>query len=112
MSLQTLTTDTIGELHHGFARSIIDAALESAYRDTEDRGGDGKPRKVVIEISLEKIDDGTVCIGLEAIAKLPKYQIPDTVAQIQAPTKKGAAPQFAFRSDSPERPVQQTIDDA
>ena len=112
MPLQPLNCSSIGELHHGFARTIIDAALEAAYRDTEDRGSDEKPRKVIIEISLEKIDDGTVRIGLEAIAKLPKYQIPDTVGQIQAPTKKGAAPLFAFRSDSPDRPDQQTIDDA
>lgn len=112
MPLQPLTCDTLGELHHGFARTVIDAALEAAYRDTEDRGNDGKTRKVLIEVSCEKIDDGTVRIGLEAIAKLPKYQIPDTVATIQAPTKKGAPPTFAFRSDSPGRPDQQTLADA
>lgn len=112
MALQKINTETIGDLHHGFAKTVIDAALEAAQRDTEDRGSDGRKRKVVIEIAFEKIDDGTVKIGLEATAKLPKYQIPDTVATIQQPTKKGAAPAFAFRSDSPDRPDQQTIDDA
>lgn len=112
MALQKINCDSLGELHHGFARGIIDAALEAAQRDTEDRGSDEKKRKVVIEISFYKIDDGTVAIGLEAVAKMPKYQIPDTVATIQAPTKKGSAPAFAFRSDSPERPDQTTIDDA
>ena len=112
MALQKINCDNIGDLHHGFAKTVIDAAIEAAQRDTEDRGMDGKKRKVTIEISFEKVDDGAVKIGLEATARLPKYQIPDTVAQIQAPTRKGAPPVFAFRSDSPSRPDQPTLDDA
>lgn len=112
MPLQNINCDNIGDLHHGFARTVINAALEAAQRDTEDRGMDGAKRKVKIEISFEKVDDGAVKIGLRAICTVPNYQIPDTVAQIQAPAKRGAAPTFAFRSDSPGRPDQPTIDDA
>lgn len=112
MPLDKLDCDSIGNLHHGFAREIINAALQTAIKDTDDRGSDGKLRKVTIEISFVKIGDGAVKIGLTADPRGPKYQIDDTVATINAPTKRGMAPEFAFRSDSPERPDQQTFDDA
>lgn len=110
MPRQTLSCDTLGDLHHGFARSIIDAALAAAIRDLEDRGAeDEKPRKVVITVSLLKIGEDGVAATVEAAAKVPAYRIPATVADMR-PGAKG--PSVEFRSDSPGNPSQQTIDDA
>lgn len=105
---QTLSCDTLGNLHHGFARGVIDAALLTAIRDLEDRGEeDEKPRKVIITVVLEKIGDG-VAASVEAVAKMPSYKIPTTVANLQIGPH---GPSVEFRSDSPGNPNQTTFDD-
>lgn len=107
MPLQTLSCDTLGDLHNGFARAIIDAALASAVRDVKDRGAqDEKKRKVVITVLIESIGGDGYAASVEATAKLPSYKIPPTVA-LEGQT----GDTIQFRADSPANPYQQTIND-
>lgn len=107
MAKVNLCLDTIGELDGGMAQAIIDAEIVKAVADLEDRGQDGKPRHVVIDLVLtinEKT--GTPIMEVCAQAKLPPRRSGGTVAE-QKHTQEG---QFlAFQSMNPERHDQPTF---
>lgn len=66
---QVLTLSTLGELAGGQAEATVNAALRAALRDTEDRGADKKPRKVVIEVELKKLSADAVSATVRAFVK-------------------------------------------
>lgn len=106
---EALTVDTLGNLHFGFARSVINNAISEALRDIETRGNDEKPRVVVVTLTLEKLSNGPVSIDVKAICKCPDYKVEPTIGNIRI-TDRG--PVFEFKSDSPDNPGQLTLDDA
>ncbi len=104
---QTLTLSTIGELAGGQAQATVDAALRAALRDTEDRGGDKKPRKVTIEIELRKVGDETISATVKAKTSVPPYVTDPTFGEIQ--TGDRGQPEMAFSPSSPSNPNQPNL---
>lgn len=52
-----LNLENLADLDNGTAGIVINSALRSAIRDTEDRGDDRKARKVTIEVNMVKSGD-------------------------------------------------------
>lgn len=106
--LTFLSCDSLGELDNGFARAIIDEAIQRAANDTEQRGlQDEKPRKVIITLEFRKINDHSCVINVNADAKIPPLKLSTTFAETR-PIGKGKS-NIAFREDNPDRPDQPTI---
>jgi hypothetical protein len=104
---QTLTLATIGDLAAGQARATIDAALRAALRDTEDRGGDKKARKVVIEIELKKLSDEAVSATVKAKPVIPSYVTDPTIGELQIGDR--GQPEMAFAPSAPHNPAQPNL---
>lgn len=105
---QPITLDTIGLLAGGQAEAVVNAAIRAAVRDTEDRGGDGKPRKVVIELVFEKVGkDGTgVVATVKAKTAIPAYQTDPTYGDLKVGSR--GEPEVAFSpadADNPDQPA-------
>lgn len=107
-SILPITCDTLGELDYGASRAIIDAAIRDAINDLQDRGEDGKPRKVAITITFGLLDNGLVEAKVEAIAKVPMRKTASTIGEVQ---RDGRNHRVAFRKYSPEDPAQTTIEE-
>jgi hypothetical protein len=105
----SLCLDTLGQLHDGAAREAIDLAIRTAIADVDDRGDDGKARKVQIVIELKRHDNGTVATVVEAAAVLPKYRTAETFSKFHKRSDKHVG--LLFDSLSPEDPDQMTTDD-
>lgn len=100
-----LDLGTLGDLSAGQSAAIIDAALRAAIRDTEDRGADKKPRKVVIEIELKKTGPDHVSVNVTAKTSLPKYATDPTVGEL---VMDGNKPRVMFSpaaADNPDQPA-------
>jgi hypothetical protein len=108
---QTLTCRTLGDLGEGAAALVIDAALNEAMRDVDDRGHeDGKVRKVQITVELEKLDNGQVKASVEAAAMIPKRRTPSTFGNLRF-GKTSETSEFHFQSLDRKDPDQRTIDE-
>lgn len=103
------TCDTLGDLGQGAAREIINAAIRLAVADIDDRGEDKKPRKVVIEMTMERLDNGLIDTTLTAIAKVPVYRTNSTIARISK--RPGKEPSLDFNDMAGDDPDQRTIDE-
>jgi phage protein U len=68
-----LTLETLGDLDNGAARAQINRAIDAALTDLEERGDDGKPRKVAVTLQLDRTDDGTVIAQVGAKTVLPPF---------------------------------------
>ncbi len=101
---QSLTLDTLGQLAAGQAETIINAALRTALRDTEDRGADKKPRKVTIEVVLEKLGEDNISSTVKAKVTTPPYQTEPTIGEL-TPGARGN-PEMMFQPASPNNPSQ------
>ena len=104
---KTLTLATVAELAGGQAEAIVNAALRAAVRDTEDRGADGKPRKVTIELELKKIGrDGTgVAVFVRAKTTLPPYATDPTIGDLGSGDRGQAELNFSpVAPDHPDQP--------
>ena len=101
---RSLTLATIGDLAGGQAEATINAALRAALRDTEDRGGDRKPRKVTIEIELRKLGEDNVSATVRAKTAVPPYQTDPTIGELRL-TERGQ-PEMAFSPQSADNPDQ------
>lgn len=101
-----LSLATLGELDNGAARAIIDSAINRAIDDIDDRGDDEKPRKVVITIELEKLENGLVSARVDAKTNVPAYQTAATFAKI---SKRQGEIGLLFQPFNPERPDQPTL---
>jgi hypothetical protein len=98
-----LSLESLGDLSLGQSGAVIDKAIRQTVADLDDRGDDGQPRKVNIQIVFKKLDSGTVTTKVEVEAKLPKYKTITTIAEIKS---KGGEPKLQFQPHSPERPDQ------
>jgi len=86
---------------------IINAALSAAIRDVEDRGDDGKPRKVVIEVIFEKLDgSSTVTANVAAKFTAPPYKTKPTVGNLELDGNQWA---MSFNPNNAKNPDQKTI---
>ncbi len=106
---QTLSLATIGDLDNGTARAIIDKAIAEAVADIDDRGDDGKPRKIKIEIELKQMDNGQVESAVQASAVVPARRTASTFAKVRKNKDKA---QLLFQDLASDDPNQTTIDEA
>lgn len=104
-----ITCETLGALDNGLAGQIIDAALREASFDIDDRGQDGKPRKVEIHIVMKMLKNGQVVTTVEATPKVPRRKTAETIGQVKrvGPGRTN----IVFSQFAPEDPHQRTIDD-
>lgn len=63
-----LGCDTIGQLSEGLFGRIVDAEFRRVANDMDERGTDGKPRKVVIEI-IQQYDNETKRYVIKPVCK-------------------------------------------
>lgn len=102
-----LSFNALGALDGGMVGGMIDHHLSEAVRDCEDRGPrDGKPRKVLIEITISSVNEGQMSVGVKCHNKLPPMVTADTVANVRYEQQK---PALFFEALSPEDPDQQTL---
>jgi hypothetical protein len=106
MALQQLSLETLGDLDGGHARAIIDAALQAAVRDLDDRGNDEKPRKVTIEIEMVK-KEGLTLIRATAIPKVPTFSTGVTTGKLSIGPRGQSI--LGFQELSPDDPDQQAL---
>lgn len=115
MPLTDLNSKTIGDLNHGIVGRMIDSALANAVNDIDDRGEDGKPRKVVITLNISKRKKAEgIAIDAAVKATIPNYQSDFTDAEIATGTtgKGGRLHKgLKFRDDNPDRVDQPTFRD-
>lgn len=111
MSTARLNSRNLADLGEGAAGAVIDAALEEALRDCDDRAHeDGKVRKVQITVELEKLDNGQTKASVEAAAVLPKRRTPGTIGNLRLGKTSGKS-EFQFQTLDKDDPDQRTIDE-
>ena len=99
--------DTIGDLANGAARLIVDSAIREAVFDLDDRGGDGKPRKVDISLEFKLHEDVVIC-SLEVANKAPRKRTGATVCEVGHDRGQMV---LQFQSAAPDDARQRTIDE-
>ena len=104
MAHKQLSCKNIGELNRGLAEMAIDKALNDAITDLDDRGEeDGKPREVLIKLSMVKRPDGLVETDLQTKVTVPPRRTPATVIR---PVHKDGQTKLFFEVFSPDNPDQ------
>lgn len=107
MAKVSLSLATLGDLSDGRARLVIDHAISRAMKDLEDRGDDGKPRKVVVTLEMVKEPNSSaVTMDVTAEFRSPAYRTPATVGNL--PISAGE-PSLFFQSENATRPDQGTL---
>lgn len=101
-----LQETTIASLGDGLAGKCIDDALAEVTRDISRRGADGKPRKVVIEITMTPDEHLSVDIDVQVTTKLPPMRTPGTRSKYSA-----AVGGYVFNTDCANNPDQMTLSD-
>jgi hypothetical protein len=101
-----LNLTTIRDLSNGQAEAVINAALQAALRDVEDRGGDKKSRKVTVEIELKKLGDDVVSATVKAKTSLPPYVTEPTFGALHV---DGKAVDMKFNPNNADNHEQQTL---
>jgi hypothetical protein len=97
---------SISQLSDGYAGRAIDKALGEVCRDIDDRGGDGKCRKVIITLTMTPAGSGKVEIDVQVTNKMPAFRPPTTMAKLD--DKVGG---LVFNPDASENPDQMTMTD-
>ena len=106
----TLTWKTIGNLTDGQAGHAIDAAIARAVADLDDRGDDGKPRVVTVNLILQK-QRGIPSAEVTAKASLPTYRTERTACRVmQRQSRRGPEAVLNFQDLAPDNAEQDTID--
>lgn len=108
MAQASLTLETLGEVGDGSAGAIINAALNAAVADLEDRGDDKQKRKVTITVTLAKVGEH-MTVNVDAAPKVPAYKSRTTVGTTR--TRNGR-PVILFQEYAPNEPHQRTMDEA
>ncbi len=103
---ESLSLESIAVLADGQGKAVINAAINAAMRDTEDRGEDGKARKVTVEIELKKLGDDNVTATVKAKTTLPPYVTKPTIGRIGM---EGRKPRMLFSPASAENPDQPAL---
>jgi hypothetical protein len=99
-----LQTVSLAQLSDGYAGRVIDEALQEAHKDLYQRGSDGKPRKVVITITLQPEANNQVDIDVQAKTAFPPMRPPSTKAKLDM-----NAGGLIFNPDCADNPDQMTI---
>lgn len=106
MAQVPLTIDSLGDLDAGMARAVINRSINDALRDAEDRGHDGKQRKVVLTVSFEKLNDKQVAAEITCQVKLPALKPKATIGNV---IFEQGEPKVVFQSHAPDDPNQRTF---
>lgn len=108
--MKNLTADTLGELDGGTAREIINAGLQTAIADLDDRGHDAKPREVIIKLTMVKSQGVSVC-DVQVKTNLPAYRSNNTVGLLSEQRSKTGRMEklLSFQEHNPENPSQPTF---
>jgi len=96
----------LGQIDDGRARAIIDAELQKAVDDLDDRGTDKKARQVVIVVTMQQMESGIITTDVEAHARLPKRRTHATACKI---ARREGRSQLVFQEFDPENADQHTI---
>ena len=107
MAQVPLTLATLCDVAGGAVGLMVDHDLSVAAADLDDRGDDGKPRKVVIEVIFTKRADGQVEVDVESSVKAPKRRTPSTITRLAA--KPGGELGLLFQQLNPDSPDQGTF---
>lgn len=108
MAKLNLTVENLGEMDGGRAGGIINAAINRAVTDLDDRGKDGKPREVTITLTMQQSDESNLIFTkVKAKAKLPEYATASTVAELKQLAHGEIA--LAFQPLSPHDPDQEPL---
>jgi len=85
MTVETtnLNLDSLGMIGGGVTGVLLEKLISQAAYDLQDRGDDGKTRKINITVNLTQSKAGTVDVNVEANCKLPNYVTPVTGAKTQ-----------------------------
>lgn len=102
-----LNLKSLGQLDSGHAEAVINDALRKIIEDADDRGDDGKARKAVITVSVEKADSGYLVFRVEATTVMPKQSTGGTMAKV---IRNGTKVSAEFEELAPDNPDQGTID--
>lgn len=106
-TISKLSLATIGDLDTGAAGLMIDETLRAAIHDANDRGRDGKVRKVTIEIEIAPLASKELFdVTVSASFKPPPYRTEGTKVQ---PQIVGGELCGMFQKWSPENPSQNDL---
>lgn len=108
MARTPLNLNTLGQCSGGQAEKIINAAINKAVADFDDRGQDCKARVVTIEVTIgrDKPEREEAIIDVKAAVKVPPYRTGTTMAAIM--DKKGQ-PVLVFQEHNPDNADQETF---
>lgn len=113
MPIMNLTHENLGELAGGDVAVLIDQALIQLVQDLEDRGDDGKPRKITFQLIVWKPDPvrdpQNIASEFQAKVVLPDYRSRQTR---HAVSSKAGVQLLAFSSGAPDNPNQPTMFEA
>jgi hypothetical protein len=100
MKLEDLSGDTLGQLSEGMFGRVVQSEMIRLTNDLDQRGQDGKTRKLVINLDVYwDADRGKYMIEPSCQAKLPAQKAYSTEAKIEFdPAKKGHT--LMFNPDS------------
>jgi len=105
----SLCCDTIGELDAGIARHLVDAEIEKALDDLNDRAEeDGKERVVTIQLTMG-LSNGLMYVNVAAQAKVPPRKSRNTAGKVRMRAK--GHHEMLFMADTPENPSQPAFAD-
>lgn len=109
--MQLITLETLNQLDSGRAGAIVNATIRQALADLDDRAADDeKPRKVVITLTLNRLDSGALAAHLESAWKAPAYKTAGTIANLKRDDAGRVTAEF--QPMSPDNPNQKVIFDA
>lgn len=111
MAKKILDAENIGEISEGYVGAAIDATLRKIYDDITDRGADGLPRSLKLELSFKLVSFKLVGkdqleITSKIDAKIPAHKPVRTIAKLNAP-----AGGFTFSPETAHSPDQKTFAD-
>lgn len=106
-----LTSEAISRLSEGAFGKVIEEEMARITKDLEDRGGDGKARKLCIEVEIKPVPgkEGRFVITPKCQAKLPPQQAYPTEARMKF---DGVQRQYKLEfNPNSTVPEQGTVDD-
>lgn len=108
MPKKFIQSESIGELADGKVGRMLNKAIDQVVADIEDRGADGKDRKVILTLTFtpNQKKNRRVSIDAQIQVKAPAMQPYATEADID--TKGGG---ILFHDESADNPDQSTLSD-
>lgn len=106
MAKKILETENLGDISEGYVGAAVDASLRKIYEDITDRGADGLPRSLKLELKFKLVGKDQIEITSTIDAKLPAHKPVRTIAKLNAP-----AGGFSFSPETAHNPDQKTFAD-